>query len=145
MISTVIASLLRFKSTCRDFGVSDPENVTVLATEATRTAVNSKEYLEEIRLRTGWGVQLLAKEEEGRVGAMGVASSDEEVEGLVMDLGGMYRIVVGCHSLASSIVSFVTSPHFSPVTCRLFKIFSINQPPSRRRLISNGPFFTQRW
>lgn len=31
---------------------------------------------------------MLKKEEEGRVGAMGVASSFERVDGLVMDLGG---------------------------------------------------------
>lgn len=31
---------------------------------------------------------MLSKETEGRIGAMGVASSFNQVEGLVMDLGG---------------------------------------------------------
>ena len=43
----------------------------------------------QIKDATGWEVDMLAKEMEGRVGAMGVASSFNQVEGLVMDLGGM--------------------------------------------------------
>ena len=62
----------------------------MLATEATRTAVNSEDYRNEIRKVTGWQVDMLSKEMEGHVGAMGVASGfgAEGVEGLVMDLGG---------------------------------------------------------
>ena len=62
--------------------------MTVLATEATRTAINGAEFMGRIREAVGWEVRLLAKGEEGRVGAMGVASSLPEVRGLVMDLGG---------------------------------------------------------
>ncbi|KAF2012082.1 Ppx-GppA-domain-containing protein [Aaosphaeria arxii CBS 175.79] len=83
----VVKALLRFKSTCRDFGVPDA-NVRIVATEATRKAANSEEYRAEIRRATGWEVELLAKEVEGRVGAYGVASSYGEVRGLMMDLGG---------------------------------------------------------
>jgi retrograde regulation protein 2 len=90
VIDQVITSLRRFKSTCADFGVQDPENVTVLATEATRTALNSTEFRDAIQTATGWMVTLLSKEMEGRIGAMGVASSFREVEGLVMDLGGTF-------------------------------------------------------
>ena len=62
----------------------------ILATEATRNAVNSEDYRRQIQDVTGWEVNLLSKEMEGRVGAMGVASGfgAEGVEGLVMDLGG---------------------------------------------------------
>ena len=61
----------------------------MLATEATRTAVNADEFLGKIKNRTGWTVKLLSKEDEGRIGALGVGSSGERVEGLVMDLGGL--------------------------------------------------------
>ncbi len=88
-IDSVIAALLRFQTTCSDFGVPS-SNVQVLATEATRTAINSAEFRNRIHEATGWEVQMLAKEMEGRIGAMGVASSFQRVEGLVMDLGGMY-------------------------------------------------------
>ncbi|KAF4554537.1 Ppx/GppA phosphatase-like protein [Elsinoe fawcettii] len=83
----VIKQLLRFKQTCKSFGCTD-DNVSILATEATRTAVNAAEYIAEVEKATGWKVTLLAKEDEGRVGAYGVASSLGHVEGLVMDLGG---------------------------------------------------------
>ncbi|KAF2173546.1 hypothetical protein M409DRAFT_48508 [Zasmidium cellare ATCC 36951] len=86
-ISAVITSFKKFRRTCQDFSVPE-ENITVLATEATRTAVNSEEFRSRIKKAVGWDVTILPKEEEGRVGAMGVASSLPEISGLVMDLGG---------------------------------------------------------
>ncbi|KAK2743278.1 hypothetical protein FQN55_007468 [Onygenales sp. PD_40] len=83
----VVSCLLRFKQTCVDFGVP-ATNIYVLATEATRTAPNSEEFREKIRKATDWEVQMLSKEEEGRIGSLGIASSLGVVEGLVMDLGG---------------------------------------------------------
>lgn len=58
-------------------------DVTVLATEATRTAINGEAFMEAIREAVGWEVKLLGKGEEGRVGALGVASSLPVVKGLV--------------------------------------------------------------
>lgn len=86
-ISAVVSSFKKFRSTCQDFGVLG-ENITVLATEATRTAVNSEVFRSTIKKEVGWDVTMLPKEDEGRVGAMGVASSLPEISGLVMDLGG---------------------------------------------------------
>lgn len=86
-ISAVLSSFRQFRQTCKDFHVQD-ENIKVLATEATRTAVNSEKFRARIKEAVGWEVTMLPKEEEGRVGAMGVASSLPEVSGLVMDLGG---------------------------------------------------------
>jgi retrograde regulation protein 2 len=85
--SDVIRALLRFKRICQDYQVRD-EHVRILATEATRQAVNSEEYREAIRKATGWTVEMLPKEDEGRVGAMGVVSSFSTVKGIMMDLGG---------------------------------------------------------
>ncbi|KAF2801964.1 Ppx-GppA-domain-containing protein [Mytilinidion resinicola] len=86
-ITAVIHSILRFKSTCTDYGVP-PSQIRLLATEATRTAPNSSAFRDQIHDETGWTVELLPKEEEGRIGAYGVASSYSAVHGLVMDLGG---------------------------------------------------------
>lgn len=86
-ISAVISSFRRFKLTCQDFQVPE-EHIVVLATEATRTAINSEDFRRQIKTDIGWDVTMLPKEEEGRVGAMGIASSLPEVKGLVMDLGG---------------------------------------------------------
>ena len=83
----VISSFKQFKRTCQDFGVPD-SNLVVLATEATRSASNSEEFRSHITRQLGWHVTMLSKEDEGRIGAMGIASSLPEVNGLVMDLGG---------------------------------------------------------
>jgi retrograde regulation protein 2 len=87
VIADVLRALLRFKRTCEDFGVKDG-NVRILATEATRQAINSEAYRAKIKDATGWTVEMLSKEDEGRVGAMGVVSSFSTVKGLMMDLGG---------------------------------------------------------
>ncbi|KAF2724313.1 Ppx-GppA-domain-containing protein [Polychaeton citri CBS 116435] len=86
-ITAVVLAFKSFKRTCADFKLP-PGNITVLATEATRSAFNSEAFMWRIKDELGWEVKLLPKEEEGRIGAMGVASSLPEVKGLVMDLGG---------------------------------------------------------
>ncbi|KAL8699193.1 MAG: hypothetical protein Q9201_006142 [Fulgogasparrea decipioides] len=87
VVDEVLAALLRFKRTCHDFQVRH-DHVRVVATEATRSAVNSDDFRHQVEEATGWKVEMLAKEEEGRIGALGVASSFGSVRGLVMDLGG---------------------------------------------------------
>ncbi|MCJ1248452.1 hypothetical protein MMC30_005670 [Trapelia coarctata] len=87
VIKEVLSALLHFKTVCRDFSVPDT-NTRIIATEATRTALNSTEYCQTIESHTGWKVELLPKEEEGRIGALGVASSFSSITGIVMDLGG---------------------------------------------------------
>jgi retrograde regulation protein 2 len=66
------------------------DKIRILATEATRTAINSVDFRQQIKNAIGWEVDMLPKEVEGRIGALGVASSFSNVEGLVMDLGGAY-------------------------------------------------------
>jgi retrograde regulation protein 2 len=83
----IIKALLGFQMTCQDFGVPGT-NVRIIATEATRQASNSVEYRANIEKATGWKVEMLPKEEEGRIGAFGVASSFVSISGLVLDLGG---------------------------------------------------------
>lgn len=87
VINKLVVCMLRFKVICTEFGVPSG-NVRVVATEATREAQNSARFRGAIETATGWKVELLSKEDEGRIGAEGVASSFAEVRGLVMDLGG---------------------------------------------------------
>lgn len=86
-INAVVTAFKQFRRTCRDFAVPE-ENITILATEATRTAINSEDFRKQIKDAVGWEVKMLAKEDEGRIGALGIASSLPDVAGLVMDLGG---------------------------------------------------------
>lgn len=87
VIEEVLAVLLQFKRTCQDFEVQN-DNIRLVATEATRNAINREALLGQIEERTGWKVELLTKEEEGRLGAMGIASSIGHIEGICMDMGG---------------------------------------------------------
>ncbi|KAL2870975.1 MFS general substrate transporter [Aspergillus lucknowensis] len=87
VVEEVVDRLVRFQVVCDDFQVPR-ENVYLLATEATRTAPNSEAFRARIKERTGREVRLLSKEDEGRIGALGIASSSRAVAGLAMDLGG---------------------------------------------------------
>ncbi|ODQ56999.1 hypothetical protein WICANDRAFT_65262 [Wickerhamomyces anomalus NRRL Y-366-8] len=86
-INDVCAAMKRFRLICEDFGVQE-SGVRIVATEATREAVNSQEFRDAIYDSTGWEVELLNKEDEGRIGSYGVASSFDSLSGLFMDLGG---------------------------------------------------------
>ncbi|CEP62994.1 Rtg2p LALA0_S06e08592g [Lachancea lanzarotensis] len=86
-IKEVSAAMKRFKLICDDFGVPET-GVRVVATEATREAINSSDFINAVFESTEWDVELLSKEEEGKIGAYGVISSFNFVSGLYMDLGG---------------------------------------------------------
>lgn len=87
IIEKVLAALLQFKRTCEDFAVQ-ANNIRLVATEATRKAINRDDLLRQIEQRTGWKVECLTKEEEGRLGALGIASSMGHIAGICMDMGG---------------------------------------------------------
>ncbi|KAI9275014.1 Ppx/GppA phosphatase family-domain-containing protein [Helicostylum pulchrum] len=86
-IEQVITSFLRFKTICKHEGL-DPNNVKVIATEATRIAINSKQFLDSIYAATNWKVDILSKEQEAVISSMGIVGSFYKVNGLTMDLGG---------------------------------------------------------
>ena len=84
VIDEVLEALVEFKRICKDFGVQD-EHVEFVATEATRNAINRKEYLERIEETTRWKPKLLSREEEAFYGALGIAYSvSGPIDGLVM-------------------------------------------------------------
>ncbi|KAF9155975.1 hypothetical protein DFQ26_009516 [Actinomortierella ambigua] len=85
VIQQVIKTFQRWNALCRQVNV---QRVRLIATEATRTASNSQEFRDRIKEATGWDVEMLPKEDEARVGALGVMASYYTVQGLFMDLGG---------------------------------------------------------
>lgn len=87
VIEDVIAALNRFRIVCSDLGVPET-SIHIVATEATRAALNSAEFIKAIKTATGLSVDMLHKEDEGRIGALGVASGFSDIKGLMMDLGG---------------------------------------------------------
>ncbi|KAF7713384.1 Uncharacterized protein PECH_001323 [Penicillium ucsense] len=87
VIDRVVSAIVRFQIICVELGVP-ASNIRIIATEATRTAINSEAFTNAILSKTGITVELLRKEEEGIIGAWGIASSFSDVEGLALDLGG---------------------------------------------------------
>lgn len=87
VIELVITSFLRFKKLCQDANV-ELQNIRVIATEATRVAVNAKQFQDKIFETTGWKVALLTKQQEALISASGIVGSFNHVNGLTMDLGG---------------------------------------------------------
>jgi len=85
VIVDVENSLKRFKHVTQCFDIN---NVHVIATEATRTAPNSKQFRERILNATGWEIELLSKPMEAKISGLGVAATYYGIEGLVMDMGG---------------------------------------------------------
>ncbi|KOS21681.1 Retrograde regulation protein 2 [Escovopsis weberi] len=86
--ASVCAVLNRFIIIARDLGLTDRAGIHVIATEATRSALNSAQFRAAVRAGTGLEVELLPRDVEGQVGALGIASGFRSVEGLTMDLGG---------------------------------------------------------
>ncbi|OZJ02577.1 hypothetical protein BZG36_04200, partial [Bifiguratus adelaidae] len=81
----VLISFQRFQRLARDANV---QQVRVIATEATRKANNSVQFVRAIEEITGWRVEILSKDEEAEVSTNGVIGSYHRPEGLVVDLGG---------------------------------------------------------
>lgn len=108
VIYEVCRAMKRFQIICHDFGVNS--NVRVVATEATREAYNSKYFRDCIFQTTGWQVQLLSKEEEARIGSLGVVSSFNNVSGLFMDMGGGSIQLNWIHTTTDGAVQYSPNP-----------------------------------
>ncbi|ORX48204.1 actin-like ATPase domain-containing protein [Hesseltinella vesiculosa] len=87
IIEQVVHAFLRFKALCEQASVP-PENIHVLATEATRVAANATAFIDRIFDATGWTVRLLSKQEEALISASGIVGTCYEVHGLTTDCGG---------------------------------------------------------
>lgn len=87
IISTVSATLARFRGICDSFQVPLSQ-ISVFATEAMRTSENRDEMLGAIKKASGLDVQLLSPAMESLFGAMGARTGFDHVDGLFMDLGG---------------------------------------------------------
>lgn len=87
IIDEIVSAMKRFKLICEDFGVPQ-SGVRVIATEATRLALNCDQFIDAIESSTGWDVELLSREEEEKIDVYGVVSSFYFVNGLYLDLGG---------------------------------------------------------
>lgn len=80
-----LAALRNFRALCRNMGIDD---ITVIATAATRDARNGASFLEAARQAIDVPVQLIDGAREAELAALGVASAFHQPDGIVGDLGG---------------------------------------------------------
>ncbi|KAK4074447.1 uncharacterized protein Triagg1_5043 [Trichoderma aggressivum f. europaeum] len=110
VIADVVTLFNRFLIVCHDMGV-DKKNIHIVATEATRKALNSAQFIKVVKEKTGLSIEMLPKEIEGQIGALGIASGFTKLSGLVMDLGGgstqiTWMVSQGGHIRISPLGSF---------------------------------------
>lgn len=84
-IERALRAVRRFDAIRRAMGV---EQVHVLATEATRKALNGGDLVDAIRSATGLETRILSGEEEATYAALGVISGFFQPNGLAGDMGG---------------------------------------------------------
>ena len=80
-----LAALRNFRALCRNMAIDD---ITVIATAATRDARNGTSFLDAARGAIGAPVQLIDGAREAELAALGVASAFHKPDGVVGDLGG---------------------------------------------------------
>ncbi|KAL6697516.1 Ppx/GppA phosphatase family domain-containing protein [Trichoderma pleuroticola] len=110
VIADVVTLFNRFLIVCHDMGV-DKKSIHIVATEATRKALNSAQFIKVVKEKTGLSIEMLPKEIEGQIGALGIASGFTKLSGLVMDLGGgstqiTWMVSQGGHIRISPLGSF---------------------------------------
>jgi exopolyphosphatase/guanosine-5'-triphosphate,3'-diphosphate pyrophosphatase len=84
-IAKAVKTMLMFRNLCDEL---HPEEVITVATEAVRRAVNQQEFLDKIQNETGFTIRVLSGEEEAHYDYLGIISSMDIDNGLMMDLGG---------------------------------------------------------
>ncbi|HTA97636.1 MAG TPA: Ppx/GppA family phosphatase [Solirubrobacteraceae bacterium] len=86
-MTRAIQTLEMFTALCERRGL-DEHAVDAVATSAIREAENGREFLDQVRLRTGMDVRVLSREQEARYGYLAAVNSTTLSDGCVLDLGG---------------------------------------------------------
>ncbi|MEQ8200229.1 MAG: Ppx/GppA phosphatase family protein [Syntrophomonadaceae bacterium] len=84
-INKALRTLVMFRRHCE---AVQPDEVMVVATEAVRRAANRELFAERVREETGFEIRVLSGPEEAFYGYVGVTSSMDIADALLMDLGG---------------------------------------------------------
>jgi exopolyphosphatase/guanosine-5'-triphosphate,3'-diphosphate pyrophosphatase len=84
-VAAAMAALKRFRAVLDAVG---PAATYAVATAAVRDARDGAEFVERVRIQTGFDLKILTGEEEARYAALGVASGMPAAHGVAGDLGG---------------------------------------------------------
>lgn len=84
-VELALANLTRFSSLATAMGV---RHLRIVGTAAVRDADDGRQFVAEVRHRTGLKIEVLDGEEEARLSALGAISGTPGADGLMGDLGG---------------------------------------------------------
>ena len=91
-----LVTLKRFKKICEDFKV---DKVIPIATSAVREAKNKDEFINQVKIETGWDVRIISGEEEAYFTYLGVKYGLKLKEDfLVFDIGGGSTEYICCYN-----------------------------------------------
>jgi exopolyphosphatase / guanosine-5'-triphosphate,3'-diphosphate pyrophosphatase len=86
-MARAMQALDRFARSCAEHGLGG-RSVDAVATSAIRDAHNGAAFLEQVRVRTGFDVRVISREQEARYGYLATVNSTTLTDGCVLDLGG---------------------------------------------------------
>tara|TARA_R110000868_G_scaffold304437_19_gene565351 strand:+ start:6287 stop:7213 length:927 start_codon:yes stop_codon:yes gene_type:complete len=125
-IERVITSLKEYKAIIENH-YPKVDEVIVTATSAVRDAENKKTFIEQVKERTGYEIQLLSGNQEAQYtfeGALSVVNVEPKIAAFVLDIGG------GSTEVALGTKSGVTNYHsFDMGSVRYKERFLIHNPP----------------
>ena len=84
-IDMALMTLRRYKALCNQM---DIRKVDVVATAAVRDAANGQDFVERVKAESGFSIQIISGEEEGRLSGLGVLAGEPHARGVMGDLGG---------------------------------------------------------
>lgn len=121
-ILDTLDTLKRYSSLCTHYGV---ENIITVATEALRVAENSGFVIDCIKKYTGLSVRVLSKFEEAYLSYLGVSSTYNLKDCILMDLGGSSTELVSVKN--HSFVEYISLPYGSINTFEKIKLTSTGE------------------
>lgn len=138
-IETACAIINNYKSIVNNFKI---ENVFVFATASLRNIINTDEVVRNIKERTGFPVDVIAGEEEAKLGFIGASHALTVKDGILVDIGGgsteitTYKnakiikavsLPIGSLSLYSKHVSKLFPKNFEKEAIKQDVIFELNK------------------
>lgn len=84
-IEMCVGVLRGYQEKLREYRLTDPENIRVVATSAVREAVNTLNFIDRIYIATGWEVAVLDVAEVHRIMYQSIQSSKDKITGLGQD------------------------------------------------------------
>ena len=120
-----LETLVVFDRFCRANGL-EPDEVHAIATSAIRGAGNQREYLDRVKEKTGYEVEVLSARAEAHYGYVAAVNTTTLTDGVVLDIGGgSVQLIQVSKRQETDLVSYPLG------AVRITEQFLSDQPPDR--------------